>query len=467
MRIYVKERGRNLAGLKVDRLYRHPSIVVVTLTVIHVLLMLAISPALATGEPSTAEPSTAESSTAESSSDTSPRPRLGGPSTVENQLESDRAARELVLPEIPFLKPYFDWKDNLAEKFGFRFGIDYTPVGLKSSDSLPNTDDDAAGGIFRIFGSWELLGRGTDTVGAVVYRFGNRHAYTDSAPSDFASANLGYAGVVFPNHDDRGWILSNLNWRQSWKDGGIILIGGYYDLADFTDVYALADPFKHFSNLAFLTGAATMPVPSAGSLGLSAGAWLNNNIYLQGGLTDSNGDPEDPLDGFDTFTNDREYFTNVEIGWTTAPEKAYLDNIHLTLWHVDERDEAGTEDGWGAAFSFSLWLQDRYLPFLKAGYAHDGSSLLEKSVSAGLGYQPQPIGSDRGNILAVGVNWGEPNSTVLGSGLDDQYAIEAFFRWQLLKELAVTPNVQFLIDPALNPEEDNIWLFGLRARLAL
>jgi porin len=35
-----------------------------------------------------------------------------------------------------------------------------------------------------------------------------------------------------------------------------------------------------------------------------------------------------------------------------------------------------------------------------------------------------------------------------------------------MKELAVTPNVQFLINPALNPDEDNIWVFGLRARLA-
>jgi len=415
------------------------------------LFMLAAKPALAEDEPL---------------GDGAQRPRLGGPQAIENQIESDRAARDLDLFEIPLLKPYFDWKDNLADKFGFRFGIDYTPIGLKSSDSLPNTDDDTAGGILRFFGAWDLIGRGTDTVSTLAYRFENRHAYTDNAPSDFALANLGYAGVVFPNHDDRGWLLSNLHWRQSWKDGGIILLGGYYDVADFTDVYAGGDPFKQFSNLAFLTGAGTMPVPSSGSLGISAGAWLNDNIYLQGGLTDSNGDPEDPLDGFDTFTNDNEYFTNFEIGWTTSPERAYLDNIHLTLWHVDDRDEAGTEDGWGAAFSFSRWLQNRYLPFLKAGYAHDGSSLLEKSVSAGLGYQPRAIGSDKGNLLGVGVNWGEPNSTVFGSGLDDQYGIEVFYRWQLAKEFALTPNVQFIKDPALNPDEDNLWLFGLRARLA-
>ena len=434
-----------------DQPHRQSSIVLVFVTVIHMLFMLVAKPALAEEEPS---------------DDGAERLNLEGPQGVSNQIESDRAARDLDLFEIPFLKPYFAWKDDLANKTGFNFGIDYTVAGLKSNDSLPGTDDYAAGGVFRVFGDWELLGRGTDTAGSLVYRFNYHDAYTDTAPEDFALANMGSAGVVFPNHDDRGWVLSNLHLRQSWKDGGIILLGGYYDVADFTDVYAGGDPFKQFSNLAFLTGAGSMALPSAGALGVVAGAWLNDNIYLQGGLADSNGDAEDPLDGLDTFVNDTEYFTHLEFGWTTSPERVYLDNVHLTLWHVDERDDASTEEGWGAVFSSSFWLQDRYLPFLKAGYAHDGSSLLEKSVSVGLGYQPRSIGSDKGNLLGVGVNWGEPNSTVFGSGLDDQYGVEMFYRWQLTREIAITPNIQFIKDPALNPDEDSLWLFGLRARLA-
>ena len=39
-------------------------------------------------------------------------------------------------------------------------------------------------------------------------------------------------------------------------------------------------------------------------------------------------------------------------------------------------------------------------------------------------------------------NWGEPNETSFGSGLDDQYAFELFYRLQLTKDLAVTPDVQ-------------------------
>ena len=92
---------------------------------------------------------------------------------------------------------------------------------------------------------------------------------------------------------------------------------------------------------------------------------------------------------------------------------------------------------------------------------------LSGSLSAGLGYQPRPIGSDKGNLLGVGVNWGEPNSTVLGPGLGDQYGIEVFYRWQVTKETAVTTSIQYLKDPALNPDEDNLRLLGLRARLAL
>ncbi|MGB5328114.1 MAG: carbohydrate porin, partial [Gammaproteobacteria bacterium] len=43
---------------------------------------------------------------------------------------------------------------------------------------------------------------------------------------------------------------------------------------------------------------------------------------------------------------------------------------------------------------------------------------------------------------------------------------EVYYRWQVAEEIAITPSVQLLIDPALNPEEDTLWVFGLRARFA-
>jgi len=45
--------------------------------------------------------------------------------------------------------------------------------------------------------------------------------------------------------------------------------------------------------------------------------------------------------------------------------------------------------------------------------------------------------------------------------------MELFYRQQFSPNFAVTPDIQFLVDPALNPEEDPLWVFGVRARPAL
>ena len=43
--------------------------------------------------------------------------------------------------------------------------------------------------------------------------------------------------------------------------------------------------------------------------------------------------------------------------------------------------------------------------------------------------------------------------------LRDQFAIEAFYRLQVTPALRVTPSVQLLFDPALNPDENLVAVF--------
>ena len=45
--------------------------------------------------------------------------------------------------------------------------------------------------------------------------------------------------------------------------------------------------------------------------------------------------------------------------------------------------------------------------------------------------------------------------------------LEVFYRFQLTDELAITPDLQLLIDPPLKENADVVWVGGLRARLAL
>ena len=97
--------------------------------------------------------------------------------------------------------------------------------------------------------------------------------------------------------------------------------------------------------------------------------------------------------------------------------------------------------------SFAHAFDDKWMPFLLAGYADDGGSLLQKTISTGLGYHLE----DDISLLGFGFNWGHVNEDTFGSGLDDQYSFELFGRLQLTQKIQVTPDIQWIINPALNP----------------
>ena len=387
------------------------------------------------------------------------RASLGSPDQVDNQLETDARPNDPLI-SFGFLDGYFGFKERLKGSSGLGFGIDYTSVYFGASSS-PG-EDEAGSGILRLFGSWELVGRESGNTGAFVYKIEHRHAYTDVTPK-FLGFNLGYTGMFAAPFNDDEFRVTNLYWRQALGSGRFVLLGGFLDATDYVDIFGLGSPWLHFMNLAFSTGAASIALPNDGLLGLAGAAWLSDHVYAIASIGDNASDPTDPFTGFDRFFNVNEYFTSAEVGWTTSQDRAYFDNIHLTFWHSDEKSEVGDPSGWGLNFSGTWLFENRWMPFLRGGYAEDGGSLLQKTISTGVGYQWIP-GRD---VLGLGFNWGEPNETTWGEGLKDQYTIELFWRWQLGSQLAVTPDLQLLIDPANNPDNSSIWVFGVRGRLNL
>jgi porin len=371
-------------------------------------------------------------------------PGFGGPNAVENQMESDSAS-------------WNDWKKDLREDHGFSFSADYTGVLLTASET--NSDNIGAGGIARIYGAWDLVDEGA---GALVWKFEHRHAYGDTSPFDFSMGQMGYVGLQEPPFNDSEFRTQNLYWRHRMNGGRSTIVAGILDATDYVDAFALASPWLHFMNFAFSTGSAAIGLPNDAAVGVAYGTMISDDMYMIAGITDTNGDPSNPFEGFDNFFSDNEYFTSVEIGWTSSHERIIFDNTHVTLWHKDRQVEAGVNSGWGAAFSYSRYLDDNFMPFVRGAYADDGGSLLQKSLSVGVGYQTEAFSG----LLGLGLNWGEPNEDTFSSGLRDQYAIEAFYRVPVGSNVAVTVDTQLIKDPALNPDESTIWMFNIRARFA-
>jgi len=421
------------------------------------LSVLALSCALAqpvcAGEDSAQAPASTQAQ--------GPHSGFGGPASVGGQIQSDTEPKApLVRLDMASaaLRSYHDFKERVKSQYELTFGIDY--ILLYQHASKSPGEQNAAGGALRLFGSWQLFDQESGYPGSIEFKVENRHRLgTDIAPQALGG-EVGYAGLTAVTFSDAGSLLTNLYWLQSLHDDRFAYIVGIVDVTDYVGVYGFVNPWADFMNLAFSTDP-TIPAPDQG-FGTAARWRLADHFYVLAGLADANGDPGDIWNSVDAFFDDTEAFKHIEMGWYGSWETRIENNVHLTLWQVDERTEAGIADGWGAAFSYSRKFGERWLPFLRVGYGDGGGALLERSISAGVGRYTD----DGQGVFGLGLNWGRPNRELFGADARDQYTAEMYYRLQLAEHLAITPDIQLIKDPALNPGEDFVWVVGLRARFA-
>jgi porin len=86
---------------------------------------------------------------------------------------------------------------------------------------------------------------------------------------------------------------------------------------------------------------------------------------------------------------------------------------------------------------------------------------METDVTAGLGFAFNTRHRAARDVLAFGVNWGKPSDRAF----QEQYTSELFYRFQLVQNIAITPSVQYIVDPARNPDVDDVWVGGVRTRV--
>ncbi len=381
------------------------------------------------------------------------------PTEPANQVQSDLEPKENLL-ELHGLEDWDDWKVRLQKKTGLQIAADYTALGFWADENSIGEDRSSSGAL-RIYGRWDIIGNGTKNAGGIVFKLENRHAYSDVAVTDFGF-ELGYVGLLNPLLSDQGNRITHLHWRQAFNEGQSVLYGGWLDFTDYTDAYALASPWEDFSNLVFVTGAGAISTYPDGAFGFMAASFLTENLYASASIVDANADATDLMGGVDSFFEDFETLKTLELGYALSRDIVFLDNFHVTAWQIDERTEIGQPDGWGMNFSAAGVLGNHWFPFVRIGLSEDGGTLYEASVSTGFGFKP----SNSIGFFGFGFNWAKPNENTFGAELNDQYTFETYYRLQLSQRIQLTPSLQYLVDPALNPEDSSILVFGLRARVA-
>lgn len=387
---------------------------------------------------------------------------LGGPSGVSGEqreteeiLEAYRRDNRKI-----YLKPWYDWKDRLKERSGLSFGLYAHMLYVQASGTL-GADDDAAGGIYRLQGEWVLFGRDSDHPGSLVFRIENRSTLGTGLPPASLRGEIGAATADpgFAYSDEFGTSFSVLAWQQRFSRKRLGLAVGLLDFSAYVDAFYFQTLGRGFLNRSFILSP-TLATTGIGALGAVAKGMLGEHFWMGGGFYDANAKSGDPsFDGWDSG----ELLKHVEVGWTPAFDRRSTDRIQLTYWHKDALPAKGTPSGAGWLLSYSWKSNDRYVPFVRAGWSDGGGgALAERSLSAGfsrrLAYQ---------DWVTVGIGWNRPSEATYGPGLGSERVLEASYLWQVTANTSLLPNVQLILDPALNPDTDTAWTAGVRLRLAL
>lgn len=379
-----------------------------------------------------------------------PRPSaedfIGGSSSIGAQLQLDNQA-----PEVTFLEPWYSFKNQLREQDGFDFNLDYATLYQTASASSTGNDD-AFSGVFRIYGKWELLGRGTKDTGSIVWKFESRDKLGgDVAPGDLG-VNLGYFGVTGTSFSDVGSFLHPLYWEQFLRDGRVGIVAGRIDSVDFVDISGYSSQWRRFQNASLLVNSA-IPFPDVG-LGAGAGFRVGDDWVLGATVHDANGSQTE----VDWLVDGAEFFKEAYVSWSPGRAQRMNRAAHFTVWHADERTASDIEDGWGLALSGNWLFDSGLMPFVRAGWADGAAARADVAVIAGMLYRPESGIGEFGGAFG----WESLSDDSLGN----QKAAEVFFRWDVTPNFSLTPSVQALIDPALNQSDDVIILGGVRARVS-
>ena len=352
------------------------------------------------------------------------------------------------------LDPWWNTKRKLNENYGLKLQLSYQSLRMWLDDS-PGEDRGAAGR-FEFQGAWTLFGRGTRNPGTVTFRLEYRDTLGTDIPPSKLGGQIGSAGIVGTGFSDFKGAFRELAWRQTIGDNWKFAVGKISAVGWYNG-HALSSPKRGFQNSA-LMASNTRPFPGRG-LGIVAGYRVSEKWAVVGGVHDANAVSND--NPFDTI-DQKEFFQTVEFHYyPTSFKRHRWDQLRVQFWHQDERKEAGVPSGKGVTFVASKLFADRYMPFVYGGYSDGDASQMEVDLGVGLGFAINTKNRAASDVLAIGVNWGSPTNP----SYKDQYTTEVFYRFQLLKNIAFTPSVQYIKDPVASSTSDDYWVFGFRWRM--
>ena len=381
----------------------------------------------------------------------------GAADGVLNNLSAARFDRQAMTEFDPFTWVRSEMQkvnDELDRAARLRIGFAWTALYQHASWTR-NDDDNAASADFDFFGRWRPL-HTRKTLGYVIFQTQVRYElWQDQTPSDLGS-ELGSLWGTVNGFNIQSFNLRQLYWQQFLFNNEFSYRIGKVDLGDIFNNNRLQSDNHYFLNAAFSDNP-TMAYPD-NNFGFDL-IWRPKPLfYMSVGTADASGDNNNDDEAGKELKNTN-WFTAAEVGLTPWFENLGAGHYRLTAWYTDADTESGSSGASGISLSCDQDLGPRMLAFLRYGYTDGDLTSTEQIVAGGVAFK-RPFGKND-DMAGIAAAWGRPSQHVLG----DQAVVEAFYRFQVTPAIEVTPDLQLTIDPSLAPEEDYVWVFGVRMRI--
>lgn len=381
---------------------------------------------------------------------------------IAEELQEEAAPKEPLVQVHPwrwFRSKWLQGAALLERRLGLQVGSSFTTIYQHAAGL--DSPNNACVSSLDLYGRWRLVDLGPLGVGTAGVLFRNRSNYADLNGNDLSAA-IGLPWGI-SNSGSTGYARFNqLWWEQSLLRQMLVVKFGKLDEPSLFDQNRVAASDARQFLMQSLVHSQTIAFPNNG-LGINARYAPSDRVYMTAGFGDANGDPDRaPSDSLSSFGKGK-YFEAAEVG--VSPDLSALSpagrqgTYRLTGWHVAQTSTHPT--GSGIAMSVDQEVGTGIVPFLRFGYSPDDVFKTSLEVSWGVeAERPFDRITDRAGLAA---SWGKQTTS---SGRD-QFAMEAFYRIELVEGVAISPDVELIFAPALQPNRDFVAVLGLRTRLSL
>jgi porin len=377
---------------------------------------------------------------------------------VEQALAEDYAPQHPVLSVRPWLwtrEKLLHTTSRIKDLTGLSLGMQYVTM-FQIAPEAP-TPHYTWVGTFDFYGTWNLVHSAALGDGSLGFVFRNRNVWAPLTGTELSN-DVGLPWGINNSGSEAYMRPDQIWWQQSMFDNTLVIQGGKLDPTTYFNSNRVASSDGEDFLMQSLSYSQTIAFPSAG-MGFNFRYRPDPRLYIDAGMGDANGTPDKPNGSFTSFAEGH-YFEAFEIGFTpdmkTVSDALGEGHYRLGGWHSAQA--TNQRSGSGFALSADQELPNKIVPFLRFGYCPAGAGRTSLEVDWGVvSVAPFERPNDR---LGFGATWANPTAP----STSDQFAFELFYRLQVVDGVQVTPDVEFIVNPVLNPGSSFQPVFGLRVR---